>query len=77
VDYLDHKNINELPPFDKELNPSAEEMAGFFFHEVGSQINNDVSRCIKFVSGKPTLARRPIRLIETMPQISGGGFLKE
>ncbi|HEX9004978.1 MAG TPA: 6-carboxytetrahydropterin synthase QueD [Blastocatellia bacterium] len=41
VDYLDHKNINELPPFDKELNPSAEEMAGYFFHEVGSQINND------------------------------------
>src|SRR5262245_37045621 len=24
VEYLDHKNINELPPFDVELNPSAE-----------------------------------------------------
>src|SRR5690242_21837083 len=41
VDYLDHKNINELPPFDNELNPSAEELAGFFFHEVGRQINDD------------------------------------
>lgn len=41
VDYLDHKNINELPPFDKELNPSAEEMAGFFFHEVSRDINDD------------------------------------
>jgi 6-pyruvoyltetrahydropterin/6-carboxytetrahydropterin synthase len=41
VDYLDHKNINELPPFDKELNPSAEELAGFFFHEVGRQVNNE------------------------------------
>jgi 6-pyruvoyltetrahydropterin/6-carboxytetrahydropterin synthase len=41
VDYLDHKNINELPPFDKELNPSAEELAGFFFYEVGRQVNNE------------------------------------
>jgi 6-pyruvoyltetrahydropterin/6-carboxytetrahydropterin synthase len=41
VDYLDHKNINDLPPFDKELNPSAEEMAGFFFHEVGRRINDE------------------------------------
>ena len=41
VDYLDHKNINDLPPFDVELNPSAEEMAGFFFDEVGRQINDD------------------------------------
>lgn len=41
VDYLDHQNINELPPFDKELNPSAENLAQFFFHEVGSEINND------------------------------------
>lgn len=41
VEYLDHKNINELPPFDKELNPSAEELAGYFFYEVGRQINND------------------------------------
>ncbi|HYE74071.1 MAG TPA: 6-carboxytetrahydropterin synthase QueD [Blastocatellia bacterium] len=41
VDYLDHQNINELPPFDKELNPSAENLAQFFFHEVGNDINND------------------------------------
>ncbi len=41
VDYLDHKNINDLPPFDKEINPSAEEMAGYFLHEVGRQVNDD------------------------------------
>ena len=41
VDYLDHKDINQLPPFDVELNPSAEEMAGFFFREVGQQISDD------------------------------------
>jgi 6-pyruvoyltetrahydropterin/6-carboxytetrahydropterin synthase len=41
VDYLDHKNINDLPPFDIELNPSAEHLAGYFLHEIGRQINND------------------------------------
>ena len=41
VDYLDHKDINQLPPFDVELNPSAEEMAGYFFREVGQQISDD------------------------------------
>lgn len=41
VDYLDHKNINDLPPFDVELNPSAEHLAGYFYAEVGRQINTD------------------------------------
>jgi 6-pyruvoyltetrahydropterin/6-carboxytetrahydropterin synthase len=41
VEYLDHKNINELPPFDVEINPSAEEMAAFFLREVGRQVNDD------------------------------------
>jgi 6-pyruvoyltetrahydropterin/6-carboxytetrahydropterin synthase len=41
VEYLDHKDINQLPPFDVELNPSAEEMAGYFFREVGQQISDD------------------------------------
>ncbi len=27
VTYLDHRNLNELPPFDEELNPSAENLA--------------------------------------------------
>ena len=47
VDYLDHKNINELPPFDIELNPSAEHLAGYFYAEVGRQINNDRVRVFK------------------------------
>lgn len=41
VDYLDHRNINELPPFDEELNPSAENLAEYFLSEVGREINND------------------------------------
>ncbi len=47
VDYLDHRNINELPPFDKEVNPSAEEMAVFFLHEVGRQVNDDTAQVYK------------------------------
>jgi len=47
VDYLDHKNINELPPFDVEINPSAEEMAAFFLNEVGRQVNDDRAQVYK------------------------------
>lgn len=45
--YLDHKNLNELKPFDVELNPSSEHLAGFIFNEVGSQINNERVRVYK------------------------------
>ncbi len=41
VDYLDHRNINDLPPFDKEINSTAEEIAAYLLHEVGTQLNND------------------------------------
>ena len=41
VDYLDHRNINDLPPFDKEINSTAEEIAAYFMREVGAQLNND------------------------------------
>lgn len=33
VDYLDHRFINDLPPFDT-INPSAENMARYFYDEV-------------------------------------------
>jgi 6-pyruvoyltetrahydropterin/6-carboxytetrahydropterin synthase len=41
VNYLDHRNINELPPFDVEMNPSAENLAEYFLREVAREINND------------------------------------
>ena len=41
VDYLDHRNINELPPFDQEINSTAEELAAYFLREVGAQLNDD------------------------------------
>jgi 6-pyruvoyltetrahydropterin/6-carboxytetrahydropterin synthase len=33
ADWLDHKNLNDLPPFD-EIEPSAENQARFFFDEL-------------------------------------------
>jgi 6-pyruvoyltetrahydropterin/6-carboxytetrahydropterin synthase len=39
--YLDHRNINELPPFDEELNPSAENLARFILERVASSISDE------------------------------------
>jgi 6-pyruvoyltetrahydropterin/6-carboxytetrahydropterin synthase len=40
VHFLDHKNINELPPFDEELNPSAENLARFILERVASHVRD-------------------------------------
>jgi len=37
AEYLDHQMINELPPF-TEINPSAENLARYFFEKVSSRI---------------------------------------
>jgi 6-pyruvoyltetrahydropterin/6-carboxytetrahydropterin synthase len=39
--HLDHRNLNELKPFDNEINPSSEHLAGFILHEVAAQIDNE------------------------------------
>ena len=39
VKRLDHQYLNEIPPFD-ELNPTAENIAKYFYEEVGQLINN-------------------------------------
>ena len=39
--YLDHQNLNELKPFELELNPSSEHIAGFILHQVAEQIDDD------------------------------------
>ena len=41
VAYLDHKFINDLPPFD-EINPSAENLAKYFYDRVSVGMKNDV-----------------------------------
>lgn len=40
---LDHKNLNEIPPFDEAVNPSAENIAEFFYtHMTGGLANTPV-----------------------------------
>src|SRR5689334_11789476 len=39
--FLDHKNINELPPFDDELNPSAENLARFILENIAARVGDD------------------------------------
>ncbi|HYX41669.1 MAG TPA: 6-carboxytetrahydropterin synthase QueD [Pyrinomonadaceae bacterium] len=41
VRYLDHRNINELPPFDEELNPSAENLARYILERVAAQVGDE------------------------------------
>ena len=41
VDYLDHQFINDLPPFN-ELNPSAENIAKYFYDRVSGGLKNEV-----------------------------------
>ena len=37
VEYLDHRFINELPPF-TEINPSAENLAKYFYDEMSTSL---------------------------------------
>jgi len=39
VEYLDHFMINDLAPFDKELNPSAENLARYFYQQTSKQVH--------------------------------------
>lgn len=47
TNYLDHRNINELPPFDEELNPSAENLARFILEYIASRVDDDRVRVYK------------------------------
>ncbi|MBF0407887.1 MAG: 6-carboxytetrahydropterin synthase QueD [Candidatus Riflebacteria bacterium] len=39
TEILDHKNLNEIPPFDK-INPSSENLAAFFFREMTTRLSD-------------------------------------
>ncbi len=45
--YLDHQNLNELKPFDVEMNPSSEHLAGFILHKVAEQVSDPRLRVYK------------------------------
>lgn len=40
VDRLDHVNLNEMPPFDREWNPSAEYIALYVYREVQRELGD-------------------------------------
>jgi len=40
IRYVDHRNLNDLPPFDEELNPSAENIARFVLEYMNSRIDD-------------------------------------
>ncbi len=39
VDYLDHRMINDLEPFVSEINPSAENLAKYFYDQTSTQLH--------------------------------------
>ncbi len=43
VDRLDHQMINDLDPFREELNPSAENLARYFYQETATQLRDMTS----------------------------------
>lgn len=40
TDALDHRYLNEIPPFDK-VNPTAENIAAYIYRAVGRKLNNE------------------------------------
>jgi 6-pyruvoyltetrahydropterin/6-carboxytetrahydropterin synthase len=47
ADWLDHENINELPPFD-EVEPSAENQARFFFDELKQRLPSNMAAALLY-----------------------------
>ena len=47
VTYFDHRNLNELPPFDEELNPSAENIARYVLEYLQDSVGDDRVRVYK------------------------------
>ncbi|MBL8151070.1 MAG: 6-carboxytetrahydropterin synthase QueD [Blastocatellia bacterium] len=47
VEYLDHKVLNETPPFDRLLNPSAENVARYILGQLSTSIDNQCRRVYK------------------------------
>jgi 6-pyruvoyltetrahydropterin/6-carboxytetrahydropterin synthase len=48
VEYLDHRFINDLPPFD-QLNPSAENLAKYFYERVSGGLKSEVAARVSAV----------------------------
>ena len=47
ADWLDHENINELPPF-TEIEPSAENQARFFYDELRKRLPDEMGEALLY-----------------------------
>lgn len=47
ADWLDHQNINDLPPFD-EIEPSAENQARFFFDQLRDRLPTPMAEALLY-----------------------------
>jgi 6-pyruvoyltetrahydropterin/6-carboxytetrahydropterin synthase len=59
--YLDHRNLNELPPFDEELNPSAENLARFILEYLNGRVGDERVQVYKVAALKRRPVLQPIR----------------
>lgn len=48
ADYLDHENLNELPPFDR-IEPSAEEQARWLYQELKRKLPEAMGKAVLYV----------------------------
>ncbi|MEI9814042.1 MAG: 6-carboxytetrahydropterin synthase QueD [Acidobacteriota bacterium] len=44
METVDHKNLNEVPPFDAEKNPTTENLAEYFYCRLSAGITNPSAR---------------------------------
>lgn len=47
ADYMDHENLNEIPPFDR-MESSAENQARYFFEELRRRLPEDMGRALLY-----------------------------
>ncbi len=40
IDQLDHRNLNDIPPFDR-INPTAENISAYLYQELAKKLNQD------------------------------------
>ncbi len=40
IDKLDHRNLNDIPPFDR-INPTAENISAYLYQELSKSLNGD------------------------------------
>ncbi len=58
IEYLDHRFINDLPPFDK-LNPSAENIARYFHERVSERLGIRIAEVRVWETDTSAAAYRP------------------